>query len=715
MADRLALIVANDVYQNEGLSRLAAPGHDAEALESVLADPQIGRFEVKVIRNQPSEVIRREIGEFFADRRPDDFLLLHFSGHGLKDAAGFLYFAGTDTLPTRLSSTAIPAEYVNQEMLGSRARQIALFLDCCYGGAFAKGAARRGTAADPVDMAGAFPAPVPDGRGRVVITASSSTEYAFEDSQLKRSGERSPSVFTGALVHALRSGEADTGQDGMVDVDELYEYVYARVKAATSHQTPQKRADLHGRLVIGWVPAALRLVPGELPDALVAQLRPQATDRPTGVRELRRILLDEDHQLAAGALEELRRLTGDDSKQISMAAAAALTEAQLKALPGRIDLPPIHRGDPALSHTVQLVGSPLARVFQATTTVRWLRVEQSDPGDPAGAWLRVTVNPAALPDQAGALEGSVTVRNRLGAVEIPVGAESGFGPLWPRAATLTAPRAVWARDWRIAGGLGAVALTAWPLSATSVLTGSSLVGVGYFALRAALLLLGIYYLHRSESRRTLGLGILGASAVYFLADSVELLHSRADVFAWLEFLAVSGLIAGLVVGHWPFSSVPRRLPLRPPTSRRLTGLVLAALAVQLLLLFVSVSVDSYLGVTSYTIGDLAGPLGCAVAVLPMSALCVAVAVGEVTDGDQRTVISWAIAAYYVPELYFLLASLLLGHQYTYIGADVAVVNLTSTWFVLLQAAATGALLFATLTLLQPGALRLGRPNRPESY
>ncbi|URN12567.1 caspase family protein [Streptomyces radiopugnans] len=97
MAGRHALIVANDVYEHEGLSRLAAPAHDARALESVLADPQIGRFQVTVVRNQPAHVVRREIANFFADRRPDDFLLLHFSCHGLKGASGALYFASART------------------------------------------------------------------------------------------------------------------------------------------------------------------------------------------------------------------------------------------------------------------------------------------------------------------------------------------------------------------------------------------------------------------------------------------------------------------------------------------------------------------------------------------------------------------------------------------------------------------------------------------
>src|SRR4051812_5606245 len=134
MADRRALIVANDRYEHDGLRKLGSPLHDAEALQAVLANPHIGRFTVRVVQNQPSHVIRREVADFFADCRPDDLLLLHFSCHGLKNAAGELYLASADTLPTRLKATALAAQDINHEMVESPARRVVAFLDCCYGG-----------------------------------------------------------------------------------------------------------------------------------------------------------------------------------------------------------------------------------------------------------------------------------------------------------------------------------------------------------------------------------------------------------------------------------------------------------------------------------------------------------------------------------------------------------------------------------------------------
>ena len=144
---RKALIIANDEYEQEALRDLLAPGADAEALGRVLGDAQIGDFAVQVVRNEPSHVIQAQIEELFSESRPDDVLLLHFSGHGLKSESGELFFAAPNTRPNRLGSTAVSADFVQRCMRASRSRSVVLLLDCCYGGAFAQGvhgAGRRG-------------------------------------------------------------------------------------------------------------------------------------------------------------------------------------------------------------------------------------------------------------------------------------------------------------------------------------------------------------------------------------------------------------------------------------------------------------------------------------------------------------------------------------------------------------------------------------------
>src|SRR5262252_9035103 len=89
-ATRAALIVASYEYRDLGLQRLRAPAYDAEALARVLSARDIGDFDVHTLLNEPEPVVSEAVEEFFADRRPDDLLLLHFSCHGVKDDSGEL-------------------------------------------------------------------------------------------------------------------------------------------------------------------------------------------------------------------------------------------------------------------------------------------------------------------------------------------------------------------------------------------------------------------------------------------------------------------------------------------------------------------------------------------------------------------------------------------------------------------------------------------------
>jgi hypothetical protein len=320
---RKALIVANDEYEHEGLRRLLAPAADALALGRVLGDREIGDFAVQVVRNEPAHIIQAHIEEMFSESRSDDVLLLHFSGHGLKNESGELFFAAPNTRPNRLGSTAVSADFVQRCMRAARSRSIVLLLDCCYGGAFARGVTVR--ASGDINVLSSFPQERPGGgRGRAVITASSAMEYAFEGDQLAGDEEPRPSVFTTALVEGLTTGDADRDQDGWVSLNELYDYVFDKVREQNPHQTPSRDVEMQGELFI-----ARRSRPVTTPARLPPELE-QAVDHPLAgiragaVQELTRILRGGHAGLALGARLALERLADDDSRTVSAAAIAAL-------------------------------------------------------------------------------------------------------------------------------------------------------------------------------------------------------------------------------------------------------------------------------------------------------------------------------------------------------------------------------------------------------
>src|SRR4029450_939103 len=128
---RSALIVASDTYEDPHLAQLRAPGQDAAELAAVLRDPAIGDFDVRVSLNQHYYEVRVALEDFFANRAPDDLLLLHFSCHGIKDEAGRLFFAAADTQRNHLNATAIAADYVNDLLNHARSRRVVVLLDCC--------------------------------------------------------------------------------------------------------------------------------------------------------------------------------------------------------------------------------------------------------------------------------------------------------------------------------------------------------------------------------------------------------------------------------------------------------------------------------------------------------------------------------------------------------------------------------------------------------
>jgi hypothetical protein len=421
---RSALIVASDQYSDPGLRQLRAPASDARALAAVLRDPRIGDFEVRTLLNEPAHLVNLAVEEFFADRQPGDLLLVHFSGHGVKNQDGELYFAAPNTVLGRLGATAVAAEFVSRQMSRSRSRRVVLLLDCCYAGAFERGlVARAGTEVGIEQHFG--------GRGRAVITASSGMEYAFEAGELTDTGEVPPSVFTSALVQGLETGEADQDQDGQVSLDELYDYVYDKVRAATPEQTPGKWTfGVQGELYI-----ARRSRPVTTPAPLPPELRqaiesPLAGVRAGAVQELAHVLRGSHAGMALAARLALEQLTGDDSRAVAAAAtaelgvrepvSAGLALPQLALSATVIDLGRVPQHGQSPERRVQISNAGGGELnARAATSAGWLKVRQ------AGDELVVAMDTGA----AGDYEGTLTVNSDGGTATVRVHARVDPTPL----------------------------------------------------------------------------------------------------------------------------------------------------------------------------------------------------------------------------------------------------------------------------------------------
>ena len=406
---RKALIVANDEYEHDGLRHLLAPAADADALGQVLGDPQIGDFDVQVVHNQPSHIVQARIEDVFSESRSDDVLLLHFSCHGLKSDSGELFFAARNTIPNRLGSTAVSADFVQRCMRTSRSRSIVLLLDCCYGGAFGQGVSVR--ASGDVNVLDSFPAgKLGGGRGRAVITASSAMEYAFEGDQLADDHSRRPSVFSAALVEGLATGEADRDEDGWVSLNELYDYVFDRVREQNPHQTPSRNVEMQGELYLARS-RRRRIRPLPIPPELeAARTDPNMFTRLGAVTELRSRLASDNVAMAAGAHEALTATVRNDIRFVAEPAEATLREAAIKPTETELDFGRIEQGSPPPHRTVRLLGPPIARACIPKVSDDWIRVNETTDG------LDVSIDTA----RAGMLHGSIEVKGPTGEAVITI-------------------------------------------------------------------------------------------------------------------------------------------------------------------------------------------------------------------------------------------------------------------------------------------------------
>lgn len=319
MGQKIALIIGNSEYQDPNLAKLVTPQEDVNDLVEVLRASDIGGFDhVTTLINESDANVRLGIEDFFTDKTPDDLLVMYFSGHGVRDEEGKLYLAVNNTRPNRLLATAVPAEFITSLMDRSRSKRQVLILDCCHSGAFAQGAK-----AVTGESAGTGPAFEGNGYGRIVLTATDATQYAWEGEQII--GQAENSVFTHHLIEGLKTGKADTDGDGRITVDEIYDYVYGQVVTTSSKQTPGKWSyKQQGEIVI-----AQNLTPLAKSIELPAELQQSIDDsrpwvRESAVRELDRLLQSNQPGLALAAQTGLKHLMSDDSHKVAAAAAESL-------------------------------------------------------------------------------------------------------------------------------------------------------------------------------------------------------------------------------------------------------------------------------------------------------------------------------------------------------------------------------------------------------
>ncbi|WP_282611274.1 DEAD/DEAH box helicase [Pelagibius sp. Alg239-R121] len=174
------------------------------------------------------------------DCDPDDTVVVSFSGHGSETHELVTHDAQLDDL----TRTAIPLDELTEWFTRIPAKHLVLFLDCCFSG----GAGAKVLQVDMVSKSvksvdaklGAL-----SGEGRIILTASSATEPAWE------SHKYGHGFFTHVLIEALQ-GPEEIAQGGRLPIYPLLQYVTDRVidfaQKIGRSQNPTLRGTINGAL-----------------------------------------------------------------------------------------------------------------------------------------------------------------------------------------------------------------------------------------------------------------------------------------------------------------------------------------------------------------------------------------------------------------------------------------------------------------------------------
>ena len=277
-AEKWAILIGVDKYDDPGIGQLRFTVNDAEALHAVLTSAPGGfppenvilmtpRVENSLHRPTRNNIIAM-LSTWLSLTAAEDTVLIYFSGHGMEhDGRG--YVLPQDARRASPELTSINIGFIKDQMRLSKASKRVLILDACHSG----------TDKDTSVMGKGFSQEFDDSGGIVLLASCDVSESSYE------MAESQQGAFTHFLIEAL-GGKADRDGDGDLWASEVNYYVWEKTRrwaaAKGLAQNPRYIAAVQGEIV-------LRSGVASTPDRpTTAPVRPQTPpvspsvqDRPT--------------------------------------------------------------------------------------------------------------------------------------------------------------------------------------------------------------------------------------------------------------------------------------------------------------------------------------------------------------------------------------------------------------------------------------------------
>lgn len=231
-----SLLIGVNSYQDDNLPSLRFSAFDCQGLGEALTEATQGfpRKEAIVhhdftLRPPTLEAVRESLLEIVAAAKPEDTILLYFSGHGVLDRdSEQVILCLADTNKDDLLNTGLKLPEILHLLGNSEVHRQMLWLDACHSGDVtlrgAKGEARASAVLNPTDrLEQVLRQRAAQSKGFYALLSCDQKQRSWEFPELKHG------LFTYYLMQGLRGEAADS--QGVIEADGLYKYVY--------HQTLQ--------------------------------------------------------------------------------------------------------------------------------------------------------------------------------------------------------------------------------------------------------------------------------------------------------------------------------------------------------------------------------------------------------------------------------------------------------------------------------------------
>jgi|GEM_PF-611343 len=244
---KFGLVIGNN-YPNSN-KELKFAVADAKKMKEILENKDICGFdEVVYLPDRTSKEASSAI-EKILRKAEDDLVFIYFSGHGKKDFENNLCLLFNDTDEDALFTTSLTFDFINKCVRFPARKSVIIILDCCYSGA----AGIRDTDVTYALKKHSEALKEHSGLGTIIITSTGSTgsPKAKEDENLGHG------IFTNFLIEGLENSNADKDNDGLISIDELYDYAFKKT-IEISAQSPKKEGSVEGEIVIGTNPPKIK-------------------------------------------------------------------------------------------------------------------------------------------------------------------------------------------------------------------------------------------------------------------------------------------------------------------------------------------------------------------------------------------------------------------------------------------------------------------------